>query len=158
MTNIPQNNWTPLAQVALHLATKHAHEQGHKVVSTAHLLVGLCRLGQGAHVEPLRKQAFDDSKCIVEAEGIAKQQAAAGSGGELDYSKSLIEAVQRAQEIATRLRHRFLGTEHIALTLVQADDEVGALLRDLHRLDVQLLELDILKELDPHGWRGRSPG
>jgi ATP-dependent Clp protease ATP-binding subunit ClpA len=136
--------------MALHLATKHAHQHGHKIISTAHLLVGLCLLGQGAHAEPLRKQGFDESKCLAEAEEIAEQQAA-GISGELDYSKALLETLPRAQESAMRLGHKYVGTEHLALMLVESGDEVGSLLSNSCGLDAKLLEVDILKELDPLG-------
>jgi type II secretory ATPase GspE/PulE/Tfp pilus assembly ATPase PilB-like protein len=150
MKDIEQNNnWTPLAQQVLRLAERHAQEHGHKMVSTAHLLVGLCRLGQGVHVEPLRKQGFDESKCLEEADEIAKQQAA-GVQGELDYSSALIGVARRAQEIAGKLHHQYVGTEHLALALLQAGDEVGSLLVNSYNLEASQLERDILEELRPN--------
>src|SRR5258708_2234954 len=118
MRNIELNNWTPLAQQVLSLAKNHAREHGHKIISAAHLLAALCRLGQGSHVEPLRKQGFDESKCLAEADEIAKQQAT-GVQGELDYSNALIGVVQRAQEIARKLDCKYVGTEQLALALLQ---------------------------------------
>jgi len=146
MRNIELNNWSPLAEQVLHLAKNHAREHGHKIISTGHLLAGLCRLGQGSHVEPLRKQGFDESKCLAEADEIARQQAT-GVQGELDYSDALIGVAQRAQEIARRLDHKYVGTEQLALALLQAGDEVGSLLANSYKLDANRLELDILNEL-----------
>src|SRR5713226_5364263 len=140
MRNIEQNNWTPLAQQVLNLAKNHAEEHGHKIISTAHLLAGLCRLGQGAHVEPLRKQGFDESECLVEADEIAKRQAT-GVKGELDYSSSLIGVALRAQRIARRRDHKYVGTEQLALALLQAGDEVGSLLLNSYKLNANQLEL-----------------
>ena len=147
MRNIELNNWTPLAQQVLNLARNHAREHGHKIISTAHLLVGLCGLGQGSHVEPLRKQGFDESKCLAEADEIAKQQAA-GVPGELDYSNALIGVTQRAQEIAMKLDCKYVGTEQLALALLQAGDEAASLLLNSCKLDARQLELDILSELN----------
>ena len=147
MRNIELNNWSPLAEQVLHLANNHAREHGHKIISTGHLLAGLCRLGQGSHVEPLRKQGFDESKCLAEADEIARQQAT-GVQGEPDYSDALIGVAQRAQEIARKLDHKYVGTEQLALALLQAGDEVGSLLANTYKLDANQLELDILNELN----------
>jgi len=142
---INQINWTPRAQQVFALARKHAKNQSHKLVSTGHLLVGLCQLGHGVHLEPLRKQRFDESKCIEDAEKIATKEDASNP----DYSKTLLVTVQRARNIATRLNHSFVGTEQLALALLEADDEIGGLLRESYKLDAKKLERDILKELEP---------
>ena len=109
------------------------------------MLFGLCSLGQGVHVEPLRNQHFDDRKCLQDAERIATQQA----GFSPAYSKSLLAMEHTAQEIAEKSNHSWIGTEQIALALLRADDEIGVLLRNSYKLDAKKLEADILKELDP---------
>src|ERR1700759_799817 len=144
------NNFTPRAQQVLALARKEADRFNHNYVGTAHLLLGLIKLGKGVAVNVLQKMGLDLETVRMEVE---KQ---VGSGpetkivGNIPYTPRVKKVLVLAGKEAKALNHSYVGTEHILLGLLREEDGIAA--RVLKSLEVDLVRTrnEILKELNPN--------
>jgi hypothetical protein len=151
------SRFTPRARIALAAAGRLAASDGADAVDTAHLAAGLLAAPGGI------------AEKVVHRLGVTDEQfyAAAGtgpaSGGDdpgpvalrelrfTDGSKVVLRSTLKA---ALRLGHNYIGTEHVLLGVVAADDEVAERLAALgldrelvdHALAVELAQLRLERE------------
>src|SRR5437899_994917 len=150
MSDEAMSNFTPRAQQVLALARKEAVRFNHNFVGTAHILLGLIKLGQGVAVNVLQKLGLDleTVRLAVEKEvGTGPDQKMIGN---IPYTPRVKKVLALAAKEAKALNHTYVGTEHILLGLLREGDGVAA--RVLKNLDVDIEQTrqEILKELDPN--------
>ena len=146
-----QNNFTPRAQQVLALARKEADRFHHNFVGTEHLLLGLISLGQGVAVNVLQKLGLDLENVRREVEeqvGVGPDQKSFGKIP--PYTPRVKKVLALAQKEAKALNHTYVGTEHILLGLLREGDGVAARVLKNLKVDIELTQQEILKELDPN--------
>jgi ATP-dependent Clp protease ATP-binding subunit ClpA len=142
--NIP---FTPRVKRVLDLAGKEAKSLGHKYVGTAHILLGLLREGDGVAARVFKNLDVDIETARIEVrEELNSNHSAADEGeheealrsGEptaeqesqdsnapLNFTPCAQRVLKLAHEEADRLRHNFVGLEHLLLGLVESGDGVA---------------------------------
>ncbi|HWF18832.1 MAG TPA: Clp protease N-terminal domain-containing protein, partial [Verrucomicrobiae bacterium] len=121
-----RNNFTPRAVQVLALARKEADRLNHNFVGTEHVLLGLIVLGQGCAVTVLAKLGLNLENVRNEVEkqiGVGPDQKVVGN---IPYAPRVKKVLALAARQAKNLHHRFVGTEHILLGLLEEGDGVAA--------------------------------
>ncbi len=142
----------PQMKKVVELAIDEARKLGHSHVGTEHLLLGIVRVdGESPAARALESFGLTLEKVRDEviatlgqpARGTAPASAPdsaeqfAGSGGPFDrFNNSGKRVLALAQEEAIRLKHNYIGTEHLLLGLVREGESAAA--RALGSLGVEL--------------------
>lgn len=119
------------ARRVLEWAQEEADEFGHNYVGTEHLLLGLLRDGEGAAAKILseRNVSLDQARSTVERLIGRGDRTVCEPTGLTPRSKKVIEL---AVDEARRLKHNYVGTEHLLLGLVREGEGVAvAVLKSL---------------------------
>ena len=130
------DKFTNRAKQVKKLAEKEAQRLNHNYVGTEHILLGLIRLGQGVAVDVLKKLNLDFDTIRMEIEKIV------GTGSEKPTTTPPVttpratRVFELAAEEAARMKHNYVGTEHLLLGLLMEQDGVAA--RVMRNLDVDL--------------------
>lgn len=119
------DRFTNRAKVVVLKAQNDARDRGHHEVTTLNLLVGLL-----AEWEGLAGQAIEAAGVTKAAVG-ARAEAALPPAEEpnayhVSFSAGLRKVYELAVREALRLGHNYVGTEHILLGLLEANEEPGA--------------------------------
>jgi ATP-dependent Clp protease ATP-binding subunit ClpA len=118
------SRFTPRARNVVVVAQNNAHAAGNLEIQPAHLLLALFADPQSLAVKLLAGQGVD-------ADAVAKAVTLPARGGDVPalipfngQAKKVLELTFRQ---ALRLGHNYIGTEHILLALLEAEDEDGPL-------------------------------
>jgi len=125
--------FTQRARRVLSLAQEEAERLQHSSIGTEHFLLGLIREGQGVASHVLRDLGADYGRL----QGLVSELSQTPSrqpGKPLDLSAETKRVLERAVDEARRLGHRYIGTEHFLLGLIQKPDSVTDAI--LKRLDI----------------------
>lgn len=104
-------------------AMRFAHEESNRLqqdlVSPEHILLGLLREGAGVGINALSDMGIDlvalDARLTKEAER-----------GQPRLSEAAKSVLRKAEQESLRLGHDYVGTEHLLLGLLQANDNRAA--------------------------------
>jgi hypothetical protein len=124
------DTFTKRARNALQLATEEARALNHANIGTEHLLLGLFRERPGVSGEVLHNLGVT----IDHARGATQSLVGVGKQPTPDQTltKRAVQAIERAVDEAQQLNHRFVGTEHLLLGIIETSD--GAAVGVLDRL------------------------
>jgi ATP-dependent Clp protease ATP-binding subunit ClpA len=137
--------FTPRARNAVVAAQNKAHEARNTEINADHLLLALFGDPDGLGVKLLAGQGVDADK-IADAVTLPSR-----SEGDLPALTPFDGSAKKVLELtfrqAVRLGHNYVGTEHILLALLEAEDDDGP----LHRLGVdrERFERDLATALEP---------
>lgn len=123
------NKFTIKSQEALQNAQTIAVENGQQSIETSHLLKGILRADE--HVVPhLFKKLNVNTEIISRA--IDKQVASHPkvSGGDLQWSRSASQVLQKALSYLGEFGDEYVSVEHLLLSLAESSDSTGQILRD----------------------------
>ncbi len=130
------NRFTQRAQNALKLAYQSAEEMGHSYVGSEHMLIGLIREGDGIAARALKQAGIDENslkEAVLSAVG-------KGDGGFMQgltpRSKRIIET---SAIISSRLGHKYVGTEHLLMSILRESDSVATRLLVAGGVDINAL-------------------
>lgn len=108
--------FTDDAQRVLSLAQEAALELGHDYVGTEHVLIGLIKVKTGVAAKALNELGFSVETIIEDVEAhIGRGNKKASSVYMTPRVKHVLEL---AVEVANRMNHNYVGTEHILLGLL----------------------------------------
>lgn len=152
------HNLTPKAQQVLILAKQFVLKQQQSYIGTDHLLLGLLEIKQGIAARVLQKMGLDVdtvhdalAQHIIskhyEVEGfVAKNQE---NFTDIPMTPRARQVFSLAEQKSKEMKHRYIGTEHLLLGLLEEGQGLGA--RLLRTLDIDLDECrqKILCELTP---------
>lgn len=147
--DVSMERFTNRARVVLLKSQNEARDRGHPEVTGLHLLLGMV-----AEWEGLAGQA-------IEAAGVTKEQLTEAAARALPpsatprvphvpFSAGLKKVHELVVREALRLGHNYIGTEHILLGLLEAEDEPGARLLaalGVTKSDVESWTMEALEEL-----------
>ncbi len=115
------NNFTPRAQQVLNIARREADRFHHNYIGAEHVLLGLLKLGQGVAISVMENAGVDiaDLTFKIEQSIVPGSSAAEGS---LPYTPRVRKMLIQAGEEAQKLRHTYVGTEHLLLAMLRDED------------------------------------
>jgi ATP-dependent Clp protease ATP-binding subunit ClpB len=114
------NRFTEKAQEALVQAQSLAAENSHGQIEGEHLLLALLRQPDG--VVPLIVQGLGLQSDLLaqQVEGeLARRSQVYGGTSQVNLSRELNQTLQRAEELAKKMRDDFVSTEHLLLALTE---------------------------------------
>jgi len=150
---------TKNADTTLRLAVEAASLDGADQVSPKHLLLGILKNGRGVAVHCLRKLGLDTDESLGE---LMSARPADNPLPEHDPEKGpyIEAAIKQARLQAHSLGHRYIGTEHLLLGLIDENHSWGARFLKRSGITYPLLRnqvIDFLQEPPPPVGRGDEP-
>jgi hypothetical protein len=151
------HKFTPRSRTVLHLAAKEAERLGHPRITTEHLLLGMLLEGEGVaahvladrgvHIDQLRKVLLESLELVPRCDP-----------HRVGLSPDAKRAIELSVAEANRLRHHYVGTEHLLLGLVaEAHGTAAAILRQRDAGDLGELRSHIVRVLNEGGPHLRPP-
>jgi len=117
--------FTERARRAVVLAQEEARQLDHNYIGTEHLLLGLLREDDGLAAKTLNSLGL--SMETVQAEiGSRIGRGSTGPKGHIPFTPRAKKVLELALREALRLRHNYIGTEHILLGLIREGEGIAA--------------------------------
>ncbi len=144
------DKFTGRARKVIALAQEEATRLNHNYIGTEHLLLGLIREGEGIAAKALASMNVDLERARGEVESII------GRGDrtvvdEIGLTPRAKKTIELAVQEARRLKHRYIGTEHLLLGLIREGEGIAAAVLEKFGLDLEQARtevLDILSNAD----------
>ena len=121
--------FTDRARKVMQLANQEAQRLRHEYVGTEHVLLGLIKEGNGVAANVLKNLDIDLNKVRREVERIVQH----GPPGESSVDWGRLPRTPRTQKVidysveeSRRLKHNYVGTEHLLLGLLRDQEGVAA--------------------------------
>lgn len=147
--------FTDDAQRVLSLAQDAALELGHDYVGTEHILIGLIKVKQGVAAKALQELDINTDDIIEDViQAVGKGNKKSSSVYMTPRVKHVLEL---AVEVANRMNHNYVGTEHILLGLLSDGGGVAVGLlrnRNIRNNDI----VDIIRNLLGSSNEGNAAG
>ena len=147
--------FTDDAQRVLSLAQDAALELGHDYVGTEHILIGLIKVKQGVAAKALQELDINTDDIIEDViQAVGKGNKKSSSVYMTPRVKHVLEL---AVEVANRMNHNYVGTEHILLGLLSDGGGVAVGLlrnRNIRHNDI----VDIIRNLLGSSNEGNAAG
>ena len=124
------------------LAQEEARRMGHNFVGTEQILLGLCGEGTGTAAQVLRAQNVKLKALRATVLGIIGK----GSGNvsvEIPFTPRAKKLLEAAWNAARELGHSYIGTEHLLLGLLVAEDGVAKQVLISLGVDLEKMKRDI---------------
>jgi hypothetical protein len=120
------SRFTPRARNVVMAAQNEARAAGNATITPAHLVLGLLSDPEGLGAKAIAGQGVDTAKARRTA--LATLPPAVGELPELiPFDAQAQKALELTFRVALRLGHNYIGTEHILLALLDAEDGTGVL-------------------------------
>jgi len=118
--------YTPRARRVLFNARYEATQLGSVSIETEHLLLGLIREGKGltSRIFALSHLSLENILHEIESRTISREKVSTSL--EIPFSAETKRVLQFAAEEADRLRHRYIGTEHLLLGILREEPSTAA--------------------------------
>ena|ERR1700677_42725 len=143
--------FTPRAKQVLALARRAARSMNHHYTGPEHLLLGIIMLGQGMAVEVLQGRGLHMQNVARKVEEIVGHGPESGMNGDVPYTPCTKKTLMQAMKEAKRMRHNYVGTEHILLALLGKGAGVAALVFKEFEVDIDTTRNQILTALSQRG-------
>jgi ATP-dependent Clp protease ATP-binding subunit ClpA len=137
-----QERFSDRARHAMALANQEAARLNHNYLAPEHILLGLIAEGACVATEALRLLDVDVNKIRHKVASQMKKGEGNGSVGRRPQTNETKEVISRAIAEARNSQHRYIGTEHLVLALLQVP----------HALPAQVLHEE---GVDPGRLRGK---
>jgi ATP-dependent Clp protease ATP-binding subunit ClpA len=118
--------FTDRARKVMQLANQEAQRFNHYYIGTEHILLGLVKEGSGMAVDVLKNLDIDLRKIGLEVEKIIQYGPDSGTVGELPQTSRAKKVIEYALEEARKFKQRHVGTEHLLLGLIRAEEGVAS--------------------------------
>jgi Clp amino terminal domain, pathogenicity island component len=128
----PFSRFTSRARHAVEAAQDEARERGHDHIVTEHIALGLLHEPDGLAARAIEALGVS-AEAARQALGGALPAPAAGppASGQIPYTPRAKKAMALALREALRLGHNYIGTEHILLAVLEAEEGPGGALSGL---------------------------
>jgi ATP-dependent Clp protease ATP-binding subunit ClpC len=133
--------FTERARRVLFFARYEVSQLGGVSIETEHLLLGLVREGKGLTSQIFTRAgvALDAVRADIEQQAVFHEKIP--TSADIPFSAAARRVLEAATEEANRLRHDYIGTEHLLLGLLRDDTTVACRLLNEHGL-----RLDAIRE------------
>ena len=135
------------ARKVLSLSQEEAQRFQHNYIGTEHLLLGLVREGEGVAAVVLSNLGVELNRV---REGV---EAIIGRGdrivlGEIGLTPRAKKVIELAVDEARRLKHHYIGTEHLLLGLVREGEGIAAGVLESMGVNLEKVRIATIKVLD----------
>jgi Clp amino terminal domain, pathogenicity island component len=117
--------FTDRAREAVKLATEEARLLDHSRIGTEHILLGLLRVESGVAARVLEAKGIGADRIRADVLRIVPRGKGAPSG-HIPFSPRAKKVLELSLREALRLRHNYIGSEHILLGLLREGEGVAA--------------------------------
>ncbi|MEN6409705.1 MAG: ATP-dependent Clp protease ATP-binding subunit [Anaerolineaceae bacterium] len=124
--------FTQRARRVLSLAHQEAEQMHHNTIGTEHLLLGLMQEEGGVAGRVLRDLGLETDRVREVVERLSESEPYAG--GKIELTADTQQVLEFAIDEARRMNHHYIGTEHLLLGLVRAEQSTA--MNVLRRLGV----------------------
>jgi len=123
------NNFTLKAQESVQKAFNIASSKGHQAVECAHILKGIMSEAESITNFLFGKMGVNTATLSKEIDTLIDSYPKV-SGADSYVSSSVSEAFRKANDHATRMKDKFVSSEHILMGIIDTDDKTARILRD----------------------------
>jgi ATP-dependent Clp protease ATP-binding subunit ClpC len=125
-------------------------QTGH--VGTEHLLLGLVRENEGVAAQVLQKMgiALEKVRHEVEAQAVPDGSPPPGPGAEPKLTPKAKRVLELAADEARRMRHNYIGTEHLLLALLREKEGLAAIVLRKMGLNLDKARSQVMEYLGPN--------
>jgi len=136
--------FTPRARAVVVAAQNEAHDAGNAEITPAHLIAALAADPTSLAMKVLESKGVDADALRTAAPFPARAE---GAPALVPFNGPARKVLELTFREALRLGHNYIGTEHIVLALLEAEDDDGP----LHRLGLgkARVETDVVTALQP---------
>lgn len=120
------DRFTDHAKLLLNLTRIEAQRLHHAHIGIEHLLLGLAALEGGIAVRMLRVHGIDGTRLRAAVEARVAPGPADSAVTQLPFTPELKRVLERSMAEASRLGHRYIGTEHFLLALLGHEEGLAA--------------------------------
>jgi ATP-dependent Clp protease ATP-binding subunit ClpC len=131
-------------------------QSGH--VGTEHLLLGLVRENEGVAAQVLQKMGIALDKVRGEVESQAHPEGGPPTGGEPKLTPKAKRVLELAADEARRMRHNYIGTEHLLLALLREKEGLAAIVLRKLGLNLEKARQQVMEYLGPDAPQGEKAG
>ena len=141
------DKFTERARKVLSLSQEEAQRFQHNYIGTEHLLLGLVREGEGVAAVVLSNLGVELNRVQDTVEAII------GRGdrivlGEIGLTPRAKKVIELAVDEARRLKHHYIGTEHLLLGLVREGEGIAAGVLESMGVNLEKVRIATIKVLD----------
>ena len=132
------NSFTQKANEVLNLAIKAAENYGHNYVGSEHILYGLLSEGTGLAASILNEKGIT----AEDVDNLIRTEIGTGNPTRLspdDFTPRSKRIIELSFQIARSMRHSFVGTEHLLVSLIKESDSYAV--RFLNELGISVDEI-----------------
>ena len=142
--------FTERARRVIILAQEEAKRLNHSAVGTEHILLGIVREGEGVASKVLESLNISPERVRAEIES------AIGRGErtpheEVTFTPRAKKVLELALDEARRLRHNYIGTEHLLLGLIREGEGVAARVLEAMGADLERVRSQVVYLLGEEG-------
>jgi hypothetical protein len=120
------SRFTPRARNVVMAAQNEARAAGNATITPAHLVLGLLTEREGLGAKAIAGQGVDPEK-VRRTAAATLPSAVAEIPDLIPFDAQAQKALELTFRVALRLGHNYIGTEHILLALLDAEDGTGVL-------------------------------
>lgn len=139
--------YTPGMRDVFKLARQEAGRLGHDYIGPEHYLLGIIRKGDGLAVQTLLnlEVELDDLKLEVERMLKLGKTPTVGLFSSNQEAKRVLDL---SKEVARQMKHGWVGTEHLLLALIRAEETVPAKCLRNFNVDFQKAQREVLNVIE----------
>jgi ATP-dependent Clp protease ATP-binding subunit ClpC len=131
------------------LADQEAKHRNHGYIGTEHILLGLIKEGNGLGVKVFNRLGIDPRKVTLEVEKLVKNRPDGIATGKPHLVPEAKKSICYAIEESRKLKHDYVGTEHLLLGLLREETGVAAQVLRMLGLRLDVVRSKIIGLLDP---------
>ena len=120
------NRFTDRAKRVIIMAREEAARLNHGYIGTEHLLLGLCKMGEGVAVTTLQSFSMDLDTIRMEVEKLIQPGPGTMTVGEIPFTPAAKKVIDLAMDECRTLGHNYIAMEHILLGLIREGEGVGS--------------------------------
>ena len=148
--------FTERARRIILLAQEEAGMMNNDGVGTQHLLLGIVRENEGVAAQVLSKMGVSLAKVRQQIEAEAQPSGETSSGGEPKLTPKAKRVLELAADESRRMRHNYIGTEHLLLALLREKDGTAAQVLTKLGLNLEESRNQVMEYLGPEEMAQRA--
>jgi hypothetical protein len=139
--------FTDKARKIMQLANKEAQRFGHEYIGTEHILLGLIEDGRGVAFNVLKNLGVDLNELRFEVVRLVHRGPESFTPDKLPQTPRGKKVLEYAMDEARKLKHNYVGTEHILLGLLREEEGVASVVLKQHGLELNQVREEIFNLL-----------
>ena len=149
--------FTERARRVILLGQEEAGKMNSSHVGTEHLLLGLVRESEGVAAQVLQKMGVSLQKVREEIEREVTTPGNEPASPEPKLTPKAKRVLELAADEARRMRHNYIGTEHLLLALLREKDGLAATVLRKLGLNLEKARTQVMEYLGPETSGGEKP-